>query len=233
MKRVERTQAQMEKKVRHLANPESTRTTLAECEICRHLSDVETSFSKYGWDEMTRSLPAEAWRLLPVEDTSSYDAERHHVRRCPICGTFYQYDQSYEYLVNGSEDEEVLTRLTPTQARRFLSDADYEGLIAWMAERLGDVDGSVRRFAAQSLVAHYLERGEWNQVLPLLESVDAEVVKGVLFFLVRQWSDAERLGQLLPLKPALQQLAHHPDGEVSGRASYLLGGLERLLEQSQ
>jgi hypothetical protein len=81
------------------------------CTICSRLQDVETSFTKYGWEEQDRPLPPEAGLLEPVEALDTYDKERHHVRRCPLCGMLYQYDWTYEYLVNGSEDEETLTRL--------------------------------------------------------------------------------------------------------------------------
>jgi hypothetical protein len=94
---------------------------ISACEICSQLGDVETSFEKWGWEEQTRRLPAAASRLEPVGSLDSYDAERHHIRRCPICGTLYRYDWTYEYLANGSEDEETLTRLTPAQAQAYLS----------------------------------------------------------------------------------------------------------------
>ncbi len=83
------------------------------CEICSQLRDVETSFSKYGWPDMDRSLPPAAARLVPEGPTDSYESERHHFRRCPLCGTRYQYDLTYDYYVNGSEDEETLTRIFP------------------------------------------------------------------------------------------------------------------------
>jgi hypothetical protein len=81
------------------------------CEICSRLGQVETSYTKFGWEQDDRPLPPEASRLEPVEPLDSYEKERHHIRRCPLCGMLYQYDWTYEYLVNGSEDEEVLTRL--------------------------------------------------------------------------------------------------------------------------
>jgi hypothetical protein len=37
-----------------------------------------------------------------------------------LCGTYYLYRSDYEYLVNGSEDEEILTRLSPDQAAPYL-----------------------------------------------------------------------------------------------------------------
>lgn len=84
---------------------------MSDCEICSQLREVETSFYKFGWDEMDRPLPAAAARLMPEEPLDGYEAERHHIRRCPLCGRRYQYDWTYEYLVNGSEDTETLTRL--------------------------------------------------------------------------------------------------------------------------
>ncbi len=214
-----------------MSDSHSGRITIAECEICSALQDVETSFSKWGWDELARPLPIAASRLAPVEDTTTYDKERHHVRRCPICGTFYQYDQSYEYLVNGSEDEEVLTRLTPSQVRRFLSEREYEDLCAWMAHCMTATELSVRRYAAQSLVAHHLERGEPDQVTPYLQ-LDADVVDGVLLFLVRESDDLERLRRLLPLQPALEELARAAGSEVAGRASYLLKLVQRFADDA-
>ena len=37
---------------------------LGTCEICNHLDDVETSFSKYGWEEMNYSTPIQAGQLV-------------------------------------------------------------------------------------------------------------------------------------------------------------------------
>ena len=87
----------------------------SSCEICCQLKDVETSFYKWGWEEMDRPLPAAAARLVRGEALDSYDPDRRHLRRCPLCGAFYLY----EYLANGSEDEEVLTRLTAEQAQAY------------------------------------------------------------------------------------------------------------------
>ena len=86
-------------------------TIPATCELCGQLADLETSFYKYGWPEMDRPLPAAAHQLLPVGPVTDYDTQRHHIRRCPLCGTMFQYDLIDEYYVNGSEEEERLTRL--------------------------------------------------------------------------------------------------------------------------
>jgi len=70
--------------------------------------------------EQDRPLPEAAARLivLPAIDPTA-DPEKAHARRCPQCGTFYRYLQSHEYLVNGTEDEEELSRMTPSQAEAF------------------------------------------------------------------------------------------------------------------
>jgi hypothetical protein len=91
------------------------------CEICSQLKDVETSFYKWGWDEMDRPLPIAAARLVQVMTLDAYEPALRSLRQCPLCGTGYLYESSYEYLVNGSEDEEVLTRLTAEQTQTYLA----------------------------------------------------------------------------------------------------------------
>lgn len=93
---------------------------VSECRICTHLHDTEKSFVKFGWDEQNTYLPEAAKELVEAEDTRPPGKDRHHIKRCPVCGRLYRYDLAYEYLVNGSEDEETLTRLTPDETRRFL-----------------------------------------------------------------------------------------------------------------
>src|SRR5215211_3760875 len=124
---------------------------ISDCEICSHLEDVETSFAKYGHEEETTTLPAEAARLVRLKDSQVSDKDRREFQRCPVCGTFYLYKYTYEYLVYGSEDEEELTRATPTQARRFLTDAEYQTLIEWMAVNVQHASALTRYFAAKCL----------------------------------------------------------------------------------
>jgi hypothetical protein len=92
-----------------------------DCPVCSKLQDKETSFCKYGWPDQDRSLPQEAGRLVKAEPAEGYDAERDHVKRCPLCGTYYHYLCYYEYLVNGSEDEEELIRITVEEAAGLLA----------------------------------------------------------------------------------------------------------------
>lgn len=90
------------------------------CPICSQLKDVQTSFYKYAAPEYDIPLPAAAAQLVVVKDLTLQDVENHHVRCCPQCGTLYRYDVSYEYLVNGSEDEERLERLQAVDAVEYI-----------------------------------------------------------------------------------------------------------------
>lgn len=91
------------------------------CEICRELKPVETSLTKFGWEENDRLLPAAYRRLVEVRVAGREDEPRTP-RLCPLCGTLYSYESRYEYLANGSEDEEELRRLTGEEARAWLGD---------------------------------------------------------------------------------------------------------------
>jgi hypothetical protein len=88
-----------------------------QCEICSSLADWEYAMQKYGSEENDTHLPAAAGALKVVRDFRPYGTRKHQLWQCPSCGTYYLYRTDYEYLVNGSEDEEFLTRLTQEQAR--------------------------------------------------------------------------------------------------------------------
>lgn len=92
----------------------------SECPICSRLRDVETSFSKYLAPQLDNPLPEAAGRLVVLPDPSGQDPEKRHTRRCPACGTLYDYVSCYEYHMNGGEESEELTRLNPDQSASFL-----------------------------------------------------------------------------------------------------------------
>ena len=91
------------------------------CTICSQLGDEEYGYQKYGWEVQDIYLPA-AWKSLTlVKDLKpSWDDRKLQVFQCPQCGTYYLYRTDYEYLVNGTEDEEFLTRLTGAEAAEYL-----------------------------------------------------------------------------------------------------------------
>ena len=95
---------------------------LETCDICRTLRPVETSLYKEGREGFDTPLPLAARRLVELA-IAGREEERLRPWLCPFCGTLYSYESRYEYLANGSEDEEELRRLTDAQARSWLGDA--------------------------------------------------------------------------------------------------------------
>lgn len=96
--------------------------TPAACAICSQIKDFEVAGQKYGWPENDTSLPAAAASLVQVRELVPSDSRTLDLWRCPQCGTHYLYKTDYEYLVNGTEDEQSLIRLTPEQAAHYLTD---------------------------------------------------------------------------------------------------------------
>ncbi len=193
---------------------------LVDCEICRQLGDVDTSFSKYGWPENTTSLEPAAGQLELV--AAEYrDVERHHFRRCSLCGTYYQYDLTYEYLVNGSEDSEELRRLTPTQARRFLTADEYAARQAEQAAALDHPHEATRRFAARSVFEQHVAQAEWAAAGQLLAHADPVIAGAALSQLDYLLDSSADRAAFAPLQPALAGLAARP-GRFDSWAAHLL-----------
>lgn len=94
----------------------------ATCDVCRTLRPVETSLYKEGREGFDTPLPLSARRLVELA-VPGREEERLRPWLCPFCGTLYSYESRYEYLANGSEDEEELRRLSGAEARAWLGDA--------------------------------------------------------------------------------------------------------------
>jgi len=95
----------------------------ARCAICSALSDEEYGYSKYGWPEHDVPLPDAAGALVIVKDLKPLSGRKMQLWRCPGCGAFFLYRTDYEYLTNGTEDEEFLTRLTEEEAAKYMKQA--------------------------------------------------------------------------------------------------------------
>ncbi len=87
-----------------------------ECTTCGTLGPAEYGYSKYGHPEDAAPLPDAAYHLEELASNVS-GGRGHAVRRCPECGAWFHYELDYEFLVNGSEDYETLTRITEEEAR--------------------------------------------------------------------------------------------------------------------
>jgi hypothetical protein len=93
----------------------------SECSICSLLAASESAYQKYGHAEDDTYLPAAANSLQVVRDFKPYSSRKLQLQQCPQCATYYLYRTDYEFLVNGSEDEEELTRLTDEAAAVYLA----------------------------------------------------------------------------------------------------------------
>ena len=94
--------------------------SIKNCEICTLLSDKETAYQKYGSNYPDTFLPEASGRLTILKDFKPLSERKLQLRQCPICGTYYLYTTDYEYYMNGSEDEQTLTRLTYAEAEIYL-----------------------------------------------------------------------------------------------------------------
>lgn len=89
------------------------------CSICAELGDYHRALQKGGHEEEDTYLPANSARLKLVRQINGHA----YLHQCPECQTFYLYKTYYEFLVSGSEDEQILIRLKDeTEAEKY---ADY------------------------------------------------------------------------------------------------------------
>ena len=142
--------------------------------------------------------------------------------RCPVCGIYYQYRCTYEYLVNGSEDEETLTRLTPSQARAFLAEGEYEALIAFHQDALTHAEAKTRSYAGKCLLSHYLALDDLAAINALLAHPNRDVVYGALSFLASLAWAGLRPPETTALRDRITNLASSSDRPIAERAAYLL-----------
>ena len=92
-----------------------------QCDDCSSLSESEYGYSKYGWPDHDVDLPDAAGSLVMVKDLKPLSERKLQLWRCPGCGAWLLYTTDYEYLTNGTEDEQVLTRLSEEEAAEYLN----------------------------------------------------------------------------------------------------------------
>ena len=90
------------------------------CSICSQLKDRETAFQKYGSSYPDTFLPAASEKLEIIIDFRPLSERKIQLRRCPECGRYYLYQTDYEYLTNGTEDEQELIRLSDAEAEEYI-----------------------------------------------------------------------------------------------------------------
>lgn len=92
------------------------------CAICSTLAAYHHGSQKYGWPENDTSLPPSASQLTIVRDYSPPGCRELQLQQCPECRTYYLYRTDYEFLVNGTEDDQYLARLSDAEAAEYLTD---------------------------------------------------------------------------------------------------------------
>jgi len=93
---------------------------IESCSICSQIADKEWAAQKYGWEENDTWLPAISSSIKVVRELKPPSSRTTQLWQCPLCSTYYLYETDYEYLVNGTEDTQTLTRLKPGQADAYL-----------------------------------------------------------------------------------------------------------------
>lgn len=97
------------------------------CSICSQLADYNRGFQKFGREEEDTSLPEAAGRLKDIAEVRPGANRSPVLDQCPECGTYYLYKVEYEFLADGSEDEQILTRLTDQEAAEILASIPRSG----------------------------------------------------------------------------------------------------------
>lgn len=105
-------------------NPETI-----SCSICSQLKERETAFQKYGSSYPDTFLPAASEKLDIIIDFRPLSERKIQLRMCPECRTYYLYQTDYEYLTNGTEDEQELIRLSDAEAEEISKDRVQELII--------------------------------------------------------------------------------------------------------
>jgi hypothetical protein len=85
------------------------------CSICSILDGFHHGSQKSGRPEDDTTLPESAHRLTLVRDLRPGDNRELQLRQCPECRTYYLY------LVNGTEDDQYLARLSATEVPEYLT----------------------------------------------------------------------------------------------------------------
>ena len=91
-----------------------------KCRICRTIP-ASSSYFIVGGETKHDDMPRSASQLEIVGAPffkDSLSSSRTLIKLCPKCGTYYEWDYDYEFLVGGSEDDVTLTRLSDEEGRR-------------------------------------------------------------------------------------------------------------------
>lgn len=162
-----------------------------ECPICERLPRKLSAFLTDGSGQ--KRHPEHEFPGDPAAERLVKIVEGSWLRRCPLCGTTYQYDQLDRGWPSGSL-QTYLYRLTPAKLRRRLSGSPLESYrreLRDLEERfpalteaarrlLSSPKGEAREHGAESLVDDLKVQKRWDEVRELLRHADARVRLGAL-----------------------------------------------------
>ena len=89
------------------------------CSICSQLKDYQRGLQVVGREEEDTFLPEAGERLKLVRDLKPEACRYMYLAVCPECGTHYLFKSDYEYLAFGSEEEQILKRLTEAEVIKY------------------------------------------------------------------------------------------------------------------
>jgi len=151
-----------------------------DCPLCSQIQDTELALAKVGSDSENTYLPLEIKKLQRFKRNEQDVADSPKVLQCPHCYTFYLYQSSYEYLINGSEVEESLKRLTPTESVEYILPVEYEARIRYFHSYLTDPDERKKSYSLCCMCFHYLYSDQISKIISLLEQQDSTCLHAIV-----------------------------------------------------
>jgi hypothetical protein len=104
-----------------MSNDSNNTARHQHCSICSQLKDYEYGLQTHGRPDEDTFIPKIAAKLKNIIELKPGYDRYTLLRQCPECATYYTHKIDYEYLATGSEDEQILTRLTDEQAAKYLA----------------------------------------------------------------------------------------------------------------
>lgn len=100
----------------HMANKST------KCPICSELKDREMIAYKDGWPR-EEYFPKAYSKLKDIKLlTEEYTSRPHTIMQCPECDQHYYHEVDYDYMPNGSDNDEILTKITAKEAKKHLGE---------------------------------------------------------------------------------------------------------------
>jgi hypothetical protein len=87
-----------------------------KCPICGDLQHYHLGMQKHGREGEDTFLPPACGKLKTVREGVVLPGEgKGDLEQCPECEAWFFYRSEYEYLATGSEDSQILMRLSPEE----------------------------------------------------------------------------------------------------------------------